>query len=129
MEEFEEKNYGGRPRKLTVEDLPRIKEIIDKHLQKTNPTFTELSRLLKIHPDTLYRNTDREDEIGELLLDAYLYIAQKHEENLYNSGCAGSIFRLKTLKKHLRFNEEKEVNEDNNINLTFNVVDKKIDEN
>jgi hypothetical protein len=112
----------ARPRDLN--NVEEVREIVNRYLQTDRPTQSGLARMLRIHRDTLYRNIDREDDIGDILMDAYLYIVQKHEEHLYDSSCGGSIFYLKTLKKHFTFKENDEVI-NKPIDLTFRIIDKR----
>lgn len=113
----------ARPRKL--DDVKAVGEIIAAYKANPKPTLSGLARALKIHPDTLYRNMDREDDIGDLLMDAYLYMVEMHEEKLYEKGAVGSIFWLKCLKKYITFKDTPDESiKTPNLNFTYEIVDK-----
>ena len=85
------------PRKypnLTEELKTKLKEF--KELKK--PTVAKLCRELKFaQRKSLYEYMSRDDEVGKAILDAWLYILEKHEERLYERSPTGSIFYLKCM--------------------------------
>lgn len=118
----------ARPRQLN--DVKLVKDSIDDYLSHVKyPTLTGVSRILGIHPDTLYRNIDREDDIGDLLLDVYLRIVEAHETGLWDRSCAGHIFFLKCLKKHITFRENDNPNDapSKPTEFTFKILEKEKD--
>lgn len=115
-------------RKWDEHNIEELKKRIDEFKLLKRPTLSGLSRLLEIHPDTLYRNTDREDGVGDILLDAYLWLVQQHEEALWDSKNYGAhIWWLKTLKKHITFNENHDPLMPEEIHFTYELVKKPID--
>jgi hypothetical protein len=110
-------------RKLS--DINEVKKIVEEYKLNTKPTLSGLARALGIHPDTLYRNSDRDDEIGDILVDTYLWLIQKHEEALWDSkNYVSHIFWLKCLKKHMTFKENVDSEKIDKIHFTYEVVDK-----
>jgi len=110
-------------RKLS--DVKKVTALVNEFKKKDKPTLAGLARALSIHPDTLYRNIDREDKIGELLLDTYLWMVEKHEEALWDSkNYVAHIFWLKCLKKHITFKENKDIDTQDKIHLTYEIVER-----
>jgi len=98
-----------KPFKLTAEE---IKPIIETFITLEKPTRARLLRLLGCCDKTLYRTLDRDDEASALISNALLYIAEKHEERLFDSGAAGSIFWLKANSRLIQFRDDYKYHDD-----------------
>jgi hypothetical protein len=81
--------------------------------------------------NTIYNWMDKEDQnedIADMIKEAYIHIVSCHEEKLFKPQCTGSIFALKCINKlGFKFNDGAANSENNNkpLNYTFTVVDKK----
>jgi hypothetical protein len=80
----------------------QAQELVDSYIAN-NPDTPTISGLI-LHLgfrslDTLWKYMDKEDDIGDILTSAYLYIVNKHESKLFDKACVGSIFWLKSIRK------------------------------
>jgi len=116
-------------KKLT--DIEAVKKKVDEFKQNKKPTLAGLCRMLKVAPNTLYRAMDDEDEVGDLLMDAYLYLVQMHEEGLYNASCYGHAFWLRSIRKYIDFSGGETVVDQKNVSKSFilNIIEPDKDEN
>jgi hypothetical protein len=122
-----------KPFKLKLDE---IKPKIDAFLKLDKPTRAGLIRMLGCCQMTLHRASERLDgdneeasEVALLLRNALIYIAEKHEERLYDKGCVGSIFYLKSLSKYLDYREysEEDQNDKQDMKLTIEVINDRED--
>ncbi len=104
-------------KKLT--NLEDVKKIVEEYLKLTKPTLSGLCRKFKVTWNTLYRAMDEENEIGEHLRDAYMFLVQKHEEGLYEKICSGHMFWLRSIRKYIDFSDNDTVLDQSNISKRF----------
>jgi len=87
--------------KRKLKDPKLVKAKIDGYLlDNKTPTLSGLMLALGVRTlNTLYRYMDEDKAIGKLISEAYLKIVDYHEKRLFDKGCVGSIFYLKSVRR------------------------------
>lgn len=111
-----------------LNNVSEVRKVVDEYKTDTKPTLAGLMRLLGVrHYSTLANYIKGDNEIGDLLKDAYLHLVECHEKRLWDKGSAtSSIFYLKTIRQlGLRFRDfDDESKETKPANIRFEIVSK-----
>lgn len=114
----------GRPRSL--QDVEKIKKIVDEYITLEQPTFVGLCRKLGVCANTVYHAMDRDDDISEELKRAWMYLIDFWEHRLCEKNYVAAIFYLKTVRKFgFRWNDQPEETLSKPNTLHIEIVDKK----
>lgn len=87
----------ARPRIL--KDLQFVKDVCLEYKKDLKPTLAGLCRRLNVIPMTLYSSMAVGDDISDELEDAYTYLIEAHEAQLWEKSPIPHIFYLKCIKR------------------------------
>lgn len=96
---------GAKNYKIKIEDAEDLQKRLDKFFQELPadkpPSWARLLDVIGfISLDSLHKNMDRDDVIGDILSTAYNKAVALHEEHLFKPTVVGSIFFLKACKRN-----------------------------
>ena len=87
----------ARPIKLN--DLEKVKSVINEYKKDDKPTFVGLCRMLGVMPQALYAAMDRDDDIADAIKDGWTWLIYCWEKRLYSSQPTPAMFYLKTIRR------------------------------
>lgn len=117
------KNPGGRPRIYDSEE--ELIEMVNKYFEsleadEERPTLTGLALFLGMASRQSLYDYEKEGRFSYIIKAARSRVEYAHEMNLYESGCAGSIFAL----KNMGWSDKQEHEHSGELGITWNEVRK-----